>query len=333
MAFSKHKEEGIENLARYFEHGKMRIAESPHLDTIVRQLLRFHRNEQGKVVKKDDHGPDALMCAMLHFPFIDEFDTAISQLLSGTDRERLKVTNSMLDACVRDYPLEVPDGGRSSMGVSLGTSGLYVAVSLAPSRGAADQVRRALFIGRVREWAELDPLLDRYHVRTCLIAPHAEPHLVQAWAQAPHSATVYQVSYTNDGVSDARWDDDATRVTVDRTFALNAAFEEIRDRKWWLPPAAQEIENGEFYAQMKATTRVRDLASPELRYRWLETGRQDHFRHAHAFDLLAGRKAAAYVEPACVCGDGYDDLLADYTLSMGTYDRGERLRRFFRGGT
>jgi hypothetical protein len=35
-------------------------------------------------VKQDDHGPDALMCAMLHFPFIDEFDTALGQMLSGT---------------------------------------------------------------------------------------------------------------------------------------------------------------------------------------------------------------------------------------------------------
>ena len=34
---------------------------------------------------------------MMHFPFVDEFDTALSQLLSGTDRERLKVLEESTD--------------------------------------------------------------------------------------------------------------------------------------------------------------------------------------------------------------------------------------------
>jgi hypothetical protein len=48
------------------------------------------------------------------------------------------------------------------------------------------------------------------------------------------------------------------------------------------------VERRELAAQMKAPTRVRDLASGELRYRWSETGALDHYRHAHAFDHLAG---------------------------------------------
>lgn len=39
---------------------------------------------------------------------------------------------------------------------------------------------------------------------------------------------------------------------------------------------------------MKAPTRVRDLSTGELRYRWTETEAPDHYRHAHAFDRLAG---------------------------------------------
>ena len=128
---------GIENLARYFNHGKIKIADDGHLKTVIRQLLRYRRNEAGRIVKEDDHGPDALMCAMLHFPFIDEFDTALGQLLSGTDRERLKVTNALLDACVHDYPQEMPEGGTCSMGVSMGTSGFYVVVSWVPSTTTA----------------------------------------------------------------------------------------------------------------------------------------------------------------------------------------------------
>lgn len=71
---------------------------------------------------------------------------------------------------------------------------------------------------------------------------------------------------------------------VDRTFLLNSAYEEIHARNWVLPTDAAEIDGGELYAQMKAATRVRDLSSGELRYRWTETGALDHYRHAHSLD-------------------------------------------------
>lgn len=316
VAFNKHKEGGIENLSRYFELQKIRIADTPHLAPVVRQLLRYHRNEQGRIVKKDDHGPDALMCAMLHFPFVDEFDTAISALLTGTNRERLKLTSPLLDRCVHDYPLEVPDGRKCSMGVSVGVSAFYVVISLVPEKSLpkGQQVRRVLYAGRVAAWHDLDELMERYRVKLCLISPQPEPHLVQEWASRRREAKVFQIIYVDDGISGARWDVDARRVTIDRTFALNVAYDEIHAGKLWLPIGANEIENGEFYAQMKAPTRVRDAASSELRYRWTESGRQDHFRHAHSFDHLAAKREINEVEPASVHIDGASDLRADYTL-------------------
>ena len=39
---------------------------------------------------------------------------------------------------------------------------------------------------------------------------------------------------------------------------------------------------------MKATTRVRNLTSGELRYQWTDNGALAHYRHAQAFDHLAG---------------------------------------------
>jgi len=74
----------------------------------------------------------------------------------------------------------------------------------------------------------------------------------------------------------------------DRTYALHTAYEEIRAGKWWLPRDAAAIDRGDFYAHLKAPTRVRDIASGELRCRWTETGTLDHYRHAHVFDHLAG---------------------------------------------
>jgi len=295
VAFNKHKDEGIENLARYFEHGKIRIADEGALQTVVRQLLRYHRNDRGNIVKEDDHGPDALLCAMLHFPFIDEFDTALSNLLTSGDRERLKVTNKLLDACIHDYEQTVPRGQGCSMGVSVGSSTLYTIVSLMPDwRSDADsRIRRAIHIGRVKEFADLDRLIDAYGIQTCVINPQPEPHLVQEWINRTGWATVYKVIYTNDGMREPHWDRDSRVVTVDRTYALNTAYEEIRAGKWWLPRDAADIDRGEFYARLKAPTRVRDMTSGELRYRWTETGTLDHYRHAHVFDHLAGMEYSA----------------------------------------
>ena len=56
----------------------------------------------------------------------------------------------------------------------------------------------------------------------------------------------------------------------------------------WLPAGAQEIDGGEFYAQLKAPTRVRDITTGQLRYLWTETGSLDHYRDAQVFDHLAG---------------------------------------------
>ena len=39
---------------------------------------------------------------------------------------------------------------------------------------------------------------------------------------------------------------------------------------------------------MKATTRARDLTSGELRYQWTDNGALAHYRHAQAFDHIAG---------------------------------------------
>ena len=58
--------------------------------------------------------------------------------------------------------------------------------------------------------------------------------------------------------------------------------------RWWLPAHAAEIDNGKFYAQVKAPSRIHDLTSGDLKYRWTETGALDFYRYAHAFDHLYG---------------------------------------------
>ncbi len=287
VAFNKRKDEGIENLARYFEHGKIRIADEGALQVVVRQLLRYHRDENGRIVKKDDHGPDALMCAMLPFPFIDEFDTAVSELLSGTDRERLKLTNKLLDGCIRKHRRELPPGSdQTSIGISVGSSSIYYVISLLEDSNDPDLVRTAVDIGRVKSLDDIDQLSEKYGVFGGAVSSQPEPQLISRWIKRKYFHSMMKVILLNDGSCEPVRDRKAKTLTVDRTFLLNSAYDEIREQRWLLPPDVAEIDGGEFYAQMKAPSRVRDLTSGELRYRWSETGALDHYRFAHAFDHL-----------------------------------------------
>ncbi len=72
-----------------------------------------------------------------------------------------------------------------------------------------------LFIGRVKDWSDLDDLIAKYNVYACVISPQPELHLVQEWVKAQRYQLVQQVIYTNDGISEPDWNRDEQRVTVD----------------------------------------------------------------------------------------------------------------------
>ena len=61
-------------------------------------------------------------------------------------------------------------------------------------------------------------------------------------------------------------------MTVDYTAALISSYEEIRSGLWWVPPNARDVDNGDFYAQMKAPICIRDNVDGQIRYRWIESG-------------------------------------------------------------
>lgn len=261
-----------------------KIADHGDLKIVIRQMMRLHRNDLGKVVRADDHGPDALMCAMLHFRFEDEFESAIDQLYADGQQERRRLTNAVLEACIRDQG-QTKSGRGSSMGVSVGAADYYVVISAMPADVGG--VRRALYVGRAQSFEELGGLRAKYEVRMCVVDAQADPHRVDEWARRRATGAVVRAEYLNDGVSRPEWDYAKATVSVDRTYLLDAAHDEIRAGTWWLMSGAQEVDDGEFFAQMKAPKRERDLTAGVLRYRWTESGGVEHYRHAQAFDHLA----------------------------------------------
>ena len=87
------KDDGVANLLRMFVHAKVKIIEEGN-DRLIQQLKHFHRDQKtGKIVKKDDHGPDALMCASVTFDFRELWP----ELLTVRGREENKTQKRNLD--------------------------------------------------------------------------------------------------------------------------------------------------------------------------------------------------------------------------------------------
>lgn len=69
--FGTYKAIGIENISKYLVFRRMRI--NRELAILIDQLKKYRSDDKGKAVKKDDHGPDSVMCAMLQWKFEDIF--------------------------------------------------------------------------------------------------------------------------------------------------------------------------------------------------------------------------------------------------------------------
>jgi len=83
VEFSTVKDYGISNLSKLFIHGRIKIL-SDH-DKLLTQLKQYHRDPvSGKIVKKNDHGPDALLAATVTFDCMELWP------LSGREIELLK---------------------------------------------------------------------------------------------------------------------------------------------------------------------------------------------------------------------------------------------------
>lgn len=69
--FGTWKKFGIQNLSKFLIFRRIKISNT--LTVLIEQLKKFRRDKKGGIVKKDDHGADSLMVAVLNWKFEDEF--------------------------------------------------------------------------------------------------------------------------------------------------------------------------------------------------------------------------------------------------------------------
>jgi len=196
-----------------------------------------------------------------------------------------RITDMMLGQLSRDLPgglLPVTSWSDVTMGVDPGAR-FHYRVSARDHLG----VLHVIAMGSVGSWAELDGVVDRHHVRLCVVDAMPELHAAQEFA-ARHQGRVLRAFYPQASAMNGqicRADENRGVVQINRTMAMDRVYANVAGAKERWPSAIHS--DHEVMAHMKAPIRVitqdargQDVAS------WVHSA-PDHLFHASVYDTIA----------------------------------------------
>ena len=205
-----------------------------------------------------------------------------------------QVTLADLDGACRAYSLDRTDyrGQPCELGIDVGKR-LHVVIREARSV-SGPFARRLRFVGEVT-FAELDALIERFHVQAGLIDSQPETYAASEFANR-HPTVMGLADYTRrHGGHEAfpARGAEPPRLKINRTAALDQLLDEIRSGACTLPADARRLGGGTrghygaYYAQILASSRVivRD-GDDNWVARWVNRG-PDHFAHGEVYCMLA----------------------------------------------
>ncbi len=202
-----------------------------------------------------------------------------------------KLTDSILNSCVRSYQLPVswPSiKGEVMIGVDVGSTLDYVVRERVLERG---QIKRRLVeVGRLANFRELTARIRHYKagkLRSVVIDGYPEVHEVATLKE--EFPFVISCRFQKD-LPEIRLDRDKRVVSGDRTSILDSLKQAFTSMEVLNPRNAADLLNGHYYKMLKASTRVLsiDENNPDRsRFIWNEGGKPDHIFLAEAYCLLA----------------------------------------------
>lgn len=196
-----------------------------------------------------------------------------------------RITDMMLGQLSHDLPgglLPVTSWTDVTMGVDPGAR-FHYRVSANDHQGR----RCVLAMGAVGSWKELDGLMERWHVRLCIVDAMPELHAAQEFA-ARHEGRVlrsfYPVASALKGILQ-RVDEATGVVQINRTMAMDRVYANVAGCKEHWP--AHIHNDPEVSAHMKAPVRVvsQDASGQDVAS-WVHSA-PDHLFHASVYDTVA----------------------------------------------
>jgi hypothetical protein len=196
------------------------------------------------------------------------------------DLERRLDVPSVLALCQDLAPVEERHASLC-MGVDTGKQ-LHVVIL----RQTYEPVQRALVhLAVCQDFAELDVLMKRFRISRCVIDGLPETHATREFAQR-HPKQVFLNFFNEAQRGSIRWDDKDLKVEVNRTEALDASREAVREKKLVIARGLPEI--GEFARHMACDAKIleEDEDTGAKRYKYVRTG-ADHFSLAFTYAWMA----------------------------------------------
>lgn len=195
-----------------------------------------------------------------------------------------RVTDAMLQSAslMKWQPDQLPEKEYATMGVDVGS---FLDVRLSIHR---NDLRLCIHLGRYKTFEELHDLIARFRVRCCVIDAQPEERQAKQF-QEDAKCDVWLCrfkKYEGEG-SRINRDEKNREVSVDRTYILDMATQQIMDRTNVLPIDSATALDGFYKKSMLANKRVlRFDARGNARYVWTKET-NDHQRFADVYDLIA----------------------------------------------
>jgi hypothetical protein len=185
-------------------------------------------------------------------------------------------------ACCGEAGLQEESHLPCTMGVDTGTD-LHVVISRFVQDGKG--LREVVYIGTRQHYSDLDELMKRYRVSTCVIDALPEIHATREFA-GRHPGRVHLNYFVESQRGAYSWDHSERIVRENRTEALDASRQVVRNRRVVFPRAGKLMQ--EFAEHLAADVKqlVEDEETGAKAFRYVRTA-TNHYSLAFTYDCVA----------------------------------------------
>ena len=189
----------------------------------------------------------------------------------------------------------------------------HVVVSQRSDVGRGSRI--ILHVGIYHAWHELDNLMERFHVRHCVIDALPELHAAKEFV-GKHRGRAWRCFFKESARGGAAWTEEQREVAINRVEALDLSASAVLEGRLVLPRRQPLIELFAAQLTVDAKKLLTDDETGEQRYAYIKTRppvfpgeneeyRENHFRLALTYDQLAASRDVGGRSGLGVIVDGY----------------------------